>query len=230
MKQLFLLFLPFLLFAQNYTFSGGHENIAQAIAGKVLRKAYLRANIPIKTIFIAPEESLQRSNSGEIDGELARINTLPELYANLMIVPVPLVYVEAVAFSNNTKIKIQKWEDLKNYSFTIVKGTKFIEKNTKNLKKDFVLNFSEAFSKLRKKETEIIVIPKKAAIGLSLKMHECNIEAVSPVLKRLKLYHFVHKKNAHLIPIISPILKRMKDSGEIEYLGKAYLRSITNVY
>jgi len=230
MKQLFLLFSPLILLAQSYTFSGADENVVQIMAGKILTKAYKDINIDIETVFVQAEASLQSSNNGERDGELARIKTIDTLYPNLSLVPVPLVKVEAIAFSRKRYIDIKEWEDLKSYRLVIVRGTKFIEKATKGISKRYTDTFKEAFDKLNAQETDVVVIPNKAAIRLMLRDEYCHIHAVSGVLKGLDLYHFVHKKNKHLIPLITPVLKKMKESGEIAYIQKSYLRSLTSSY
>jgi len=226
MKQLLLMIFPFVLLAQTYTFSGPAENVVQSVSGIILKKAYDRANISVNIIFQQAEASLQASNAGETDGEIARIKKIAKLYPNLRIVPVELTFVVAVAFSKDDTIKISKWSDLQDFDITIVKGTKFIEKGTKGFKKKLALGFKEAFDKLNENTTQIVVIPKKAAVKMMLRDKYCEIKSVSPVLQRLSLYHFVHKKNAHLIPIIQPILQKMKDSGEIKYINSSYLRTI----
>jgi len=227
MKQLCILFIPFLLLAQSYTFSGNKDNVAQATAALILKKAYAKAKIPINIVSFPLEESLQKSNSGQSDGEISRIKTITQRYPNLRIVPVPLVHVEAAAFSKDTSIKITRWRDLKDYNFTIVKGAKFIEKATKGMDKEIALTFKEAFDRLKKQQTELVVIPKNAAISLSLQAQYKDIKKVSCVLEKLQLFHFVHKKNTHLIPLITPILKQMKSSGEIEYFRRSYLKRLT---
>jgi len=228
MKQIFLLFLPFTLFAHTYIFSGANENVVQIIASKILKVAYQRADIPIRVVFLPPQASLEASSSGRLDGELARIKNISKIYPNLVQVPISLIEVEAVAFSKDTNISIKTWDDLKNYNFTIVKGTKFIEKSTQAYDKTLTNTFLEAFDALKEDKTDIIVIPRKAAIRLILRDEYINIKAVSPILQQLKLYHFVHQKNKHLIPIIFPILKQMQERGEIEYIKKSYLRSLTH--
>ena len=230
MKHLLLYILPFLLMAEDYTFSGAKENVVQIISGKILKKAYKDINLDINAIYVQAEESLQNSNTGEVDGELARIKHINKLYPNLMLVPVPLVKVEAYAYSRKRYIDIKKWEDLKSYRLAIVKGTKFIEKGTKGISKEYTDTFEEAFDKLNAHETDVVVMPKKAAIRLMLRDEYCDIHAASGVLKSLDLYHFVHKKNKHLIPLITPVLQKMKESGEISYIHKSYLRSLTSIY
>ncbi len=219
---------PFLLHAETYLFSGGKNNLVMIIASKVLEKAYERAGLEMTPLFIPLEESLQRSNSGQTDGELARIEKITKLYPNLRQVPVEIAAVEAVAFSKNSSLSIKEWSDLAGHELTIVKGTKFIEKATENIPRRFVSSFTEAVQALESNTTEIIVIPKLAGLNLNLEAENKNLKVVSGTLKKLPLYHFVHKKNVHLIPIITPVLQKMKESGEIDYIRKAYLRSITS--
>jgi hypothetical protein len=38
----------------------------------------------------------------------------------------------------------------------------------------------------------------------------------------------MHKRNAHLIPIITPILQKTKDRNEFKYIKKSYLRYLTH--
>lgn len=228
MKQFLLLCLPLFLFAQTYTFSGVHDNVVQIVAGKVLQKAYASAGISTHIIYQQAETSLQESNLGKNDGQLARIKNISKDYPNLVIMNVPLATVKAVAYSNNPRIRIENWNDLRAYKFSVVKGAKFIENATQGYQKKELQSFAQALKELHEGKTEVIVIPKKAAVKLILENDYKDIHVVSPVLKTLKLYHCVHKKNAHLVPIITPTLQQMKESGEIEHIRNSYLRSLTN--
>ena len=216
------------LFAQTYTFSGGKNNVVQMVASKILKKAYAEANIEIEALFLPLQESLEQSNEGITDGELARIEKITELYPNLRCVPVSISSVEAVAFSKKQDIFIHDWNDLQGRNFTIVRGAKFIESATKNMQKQYVSSIKEAFISLENGKTDIIVLPKKSAIRLILKKEFKNIKPISNTLQELELFHFVNKKNAYLIPIITPILQKMKDNGEILYMNNAFLRGVTH--
>ena len=230
MKLLFLIFFlfPLMLNAQTYTFSGGKNNVVHIIAAKVLTKAYARAGIKTRPYFTSLSHSLKLSNRGDTDGELARVKKISAIYPNLVQVPVVLTHVEAIAYSKNKNLNIKNWNDLRGHRFLIVKGAKFIEQATENFEKELVNTFEEAFKKLSHDKTEIIVIPKKAAVRLILQQENIDIQPVSDSLQTLDMYHFVHKKNAHLIPIITPILEKMSKSGEIQYISNSYLRSVTH--
>lgn len=226
MKYLLILLLSLSLSAKTYTISGGKNNVTQIIASKILEVAYFRAGLDMNTSFIQLEESLLSSNSGKTDGEIARIKKISLIYTNLVIVPVALTSVEAIAFSKKD-ITIKTWDDLKAYDFSIVKGAKFIEIATKKMDKKFVLSFEQAFIDLKNDKTQVIVLPKLAGLKYMYSQEFYDIKPVSSSLKTLKLYHFVNKKNIHLIPLLTPILKSMLESGEIRYWRDSHLRSIS---
>lgn len=221
-----LVLLP-LLNAKTYSISGGTNNTVQKIASFLLKNAYARAGLKMKPVFMQLEQSLISSNSGQTDGEMARIKKISMNYSNLLIVPVPLITVHAIAFSTNKDIYISKWSDLKDYRVTIVKGTKFIEAATQDINRTLVMHFKDAFHALQEGKTDIIVVPKLAGLTAIFLNKYKNIITVSKPLKSLPLYHFVHKKNANVIPLLTPILQKMRDSGEIAYARRSYLNSIT---
>lgn len=229
MKLLFIFFIFLLtLHAKTYVISGGINNSSQTIASKILKIAYTRAGLKINFKFMQLEKSLFSSNTALTDGEISRIKNINKIYKNLLIIPVPLVTVQAITFSKNSSLYIDKWSDLKAYNVTIVSGTKFIEQATKehNITTNLVPKFKDAFKKLTTDNTEAIVVPKLVGLKYIYLTNSKQIHMVSKPLKTMKLYHFVNTKNKDLVPILTPILQRMKDSGEVRYWKNAYLRSL----
>ncbi|RDH86079.1 MAG: hypothetical protein DIZ80_01010 [endosymbiont of Galathealinum brachiosum] len=225
-----LLLLPLPLTAESYLFSGGSRNVAMTIASEVLIKAYSNAGIDIEPVFLNLEESLQQSNAGITDGELARIEKISDIYQNLMQVPVSIVSVEAVAFSKKPSLLIDKWEDLRDHKVVIIKGAKFIETATEHLPVQKALSAQGAFDRLNKGLVDIVVLPKLAGWSIIHRKKYKNIRMVSASLKKMKLYHFVHKKNRHLIPVITPHLKEMEKTGEISYIRNTQLRRLSKTF
>jgi len=221
-----LIVLPFLLYSKTFIITGGENNTVQEIAYRIIEKAYHRAHLNIQPLYLPLEKSLIFSNSDQSDGEMARIEKITHLYPNLKIVPVNIISAQAVAFSKNKSLKIKNWNDLKGHRVTVVKGAKFIEKATQDINTSITYTFEEAFEKLNNNETEIIVIPKLAGYKMQYVKKYSKIRAVSKSLKTIKLYHFVTKKNSYLIPILTPILQQMKDSGEMNYIRSSYLNSL----
>ena len=220
------LLLALSLSAKTYVISGGKNNTPQIIASKIMKVAYSRSNLDVEIKFLNLEDSLKASNSGETDGEIARIKKISLLYENLVIVPVQLITVDAIAFSKDTNITVTKWDDLKDYDVTIVKGAKFIEKAMQDMNKTFVPTFKEAFENLVDNKTKIIVVPRLAGLKYIYLHDKLNIKPISKSLQSVKLYHFVNKKNEDLVPILKNILEDMKASGEINYWHKSYIKSL----
>lgn len=202
----------------------------QTIAATILVKAYERADIEIKPVFLNLQQSLHQSNAGITDGEIARVNAITKFTPNLRKVPVAIMFLDAVAFSKNSSIKINSWADLRNYKFTIVKGVKFIEVATEQHERREATSHVEALALLQSDKTEIVVTSKIAFVNLMYRKKHNKIKAVSDSLKRLQLYHFVHMKNSRLIPVITPILQNMLDSGEIAHIRKAQLIKATKKF
>jgi len=223
---LFLLITLISLNADSYIFSGGKTNTAHFIAKEILTKAYTKANIPVSFKLLNLQESLQKSNAGIYDGEISRIKDINKHYTNLRIIPISTIEIQAVAFSKNKKSIINSYADLEGKNFAIVRGAKFIETATKDYAKTYKKNFYEALESLNNNEIDIIVCPKLAALSIIYKKKYTNIHIVSQSLQNVKLYHFVHKKNTHLIPIITPILQQMQKSKELEYIKQKFLRQL----
>jgi polar amino acid transport system substrate-binding protein len=223
--------------AKIYVFSGGQNTVGQFIASEVLTKAYEKLDIEIEPLFIPLQESLDKANAGITDGEIARIKSINEFAPNLVRVPVPIFSIEAVAFAKvadvqgettDSELNISSWDDLKAHRFAIVKGSKFIEKATKDMSKKWTDTYDEALSLLNEGKTDIAVLPRLAALKIIYENQYNQIKAISPPLERVKLFHFVHKKNRKLVPLVTPILLEMKQSGEIDFARTAYFKRLTS--
>jgi len=228
MKTLFtfVFLIPLLLQAQSYTFSGARDNINQKIASIIVIKAYAQLGITITPKFLLFKESVVEANKGVYDGEFARFDGIVKFYPNLIKVPVEIILSQAAAFSKNKNLQIHEWKDLKGHDFIVVEGIKYIEKNTHDMKRKLVEDCFIAFELLHEGKTEIVVGPRHQGLYICKQAFHMEITQVGEVLQSEPLYHFVHKKNAHLIPLITPILEEMKRSGEMEYIKQNYLRKL----
>ncbi|MDF1881173.1 transporter substrate-binding domain-containing protein, partial [Sulfurimonas sp. MAG313] len=222
-----LSYMVLMLEAREIILNADASNMVQSTNIEILKKAYKSLGIDIVVTSHSLSQSLKLSNSGEIDGEPGRIKKISKKFPNLVRVPVPINYVEAVAFGKNKDISIKKWAELKPYKIGVVKGVKFIEGPTKDMNKVVYTSFKKAFKDLDIGKIDLVVCPKVTGrfVVQTQKYHE--IFKVSRALKRLHLYHFLHKKNASLVASLTPILKEIKKSGEISYIRAAYIRKRT---
>ena len=225
-KYIFLLWVLTLpLLSQTMTFSGIKGNLVHELSSVIMKKAYTDIGIDAKFQFLPGERALKHSNSGLTDGEISRIKRVSKKYPNLLLVPVKINSVDAAVYSKDTTLSIKKWDDLKPYKVAIVKGTKFIEKGSKHLHPFVVSQFKIAFDMLLAGRVNIIVVPKLTGDTFIHKKRYKSIISLGISLKRLDLYHFIHKKNKKILPHITQSLQNMQNSGEIIKLREAFIQS-----
>lgn len=229
MKSIVLIFFVTLLSiseARALTFSVNQDSVAHDIGTTILTKAYNRIGITPQFISMPLQQSLEMSNAGQIDGEIVRIKKITEMYPNLVEIPVIISFVEGIAFSKDYSMEINSWEDLKPYKIAIIEGVKFIEKGTEGMNRILVDGYKEAFTLLKSDEVDIVVSTKTSGVFIAHKLRYRDIKPIGSVLQKLDLYHFLHKKNAHIIPQLTPVLQTMKKSGEISYIRGQYLNNL----
>jgi len=223
---LMLLSIVHIINASELVFSSGKHNILHKISSEVLSKAYTSLDIKTKFIYGDFEKSLTLSNSGVIDGEIARLKKLNKKYKNLLLIPVSINHMDAVAFGKDTSIHISKWKDLKNYDIGIVEGTKCIEDGTSCLITSKYKGFDELFEALHIGRIDIAIAPKMSGLYIIHLYNYKNIHLISQSLDHVKMYHFLHKKNSSLVPKITETLKNMKKNNELSDIRNSYLKQL----
>ncbi|QTA85079.1 substrate-binding periplasmic protein [Desulfonema magnum] len=185
-----------------------------AVVGvNILREAYQRIGIQIETKILPAERALHMANKGKFDGEVIRIREVQELYPNLRRVPVPVIAMEGVVFTKDVTFDVTGWESLKPYTIGILIGSKFIEKGTRGLTVEAVPTYKQVLLKLNAGRTDVAVMARTNGLIELRKLNMKGIRVLEPPLVKARLYHYLHKKNEHLIPQIAQVLKNMVEEG-----------------
>ncbi len=96
-------------------FSASDDPIAM-ISERILKEAYQKLGIRMRTRILPAERALRHSNSGQCDGEINRIRQVNKKYKNLVLVPIEINYLEGVAFAKYGIQPIKNWQSLKSFS------------------------------------------------------------------------------------------------------------------
>ena len=130
-NTILLLFAGLLLFhgpvlALETIIANGVEGSADAKAGfAVVREAYKQIGYEIDMKWLPGATALERSNSGEVDAELQRIDGISRKFPNLIQVPIPINFLQGSVFATNVSFPVTGWYSLKPYRIGIVKGIIF---------------------------------------------------------------------------------------------------------
>jgi polar amino acid transport system substrate-binding protein len=217
--------LPVLHAQQTITLSATKGSVGdEFIFNQILKEAYKRIGITVNVEFLPNERALMHSNEGVTDGETARVLAITNKFPNLVVVPVPVMRVNIVAYTTkNEVIPISGWGSLKPYKIVFIRGSKILQINAENFQWDYhEANTSiQMFNMLLLNRAEIAVASTfrgtSALATLKNEGHPIEqIRTLDPPLSEVLLYHFLHKKNQHLVPKITASLKEMEKGGTLK--------------
>jgi len=195
----------------------------QVLGAKILAEIYQRAGVTLELVPLPGARAILASSTGRLDGEQMRIYKVGDLYPDLIRVPTPYIYFEPTAFSFRKDIEIKGWSSLKSYHVARVRGIKFAELGLKEAKKVVVLNNNKVmFNMLKHHRIEVVVSTKFSGLYQINQLELKGVNIFKPPLERHYLYHYLHKKNRHLAPILDDVIKSMRQSGELEALRNRY--------
>ena len=190
------------------------------IPERIMAEAYSELGIPIKIVKLPAARSLHSSNKGLADAELARVRVNPVEYPNLEIVPVVIDTIEGAVFTKVVHFDVAGWESLRPYKIGIRLGIKFTEKGTKGMNVVVINNNAQLVRMLDLGRLDIVVMNRNNALYEIERFDLREIKELSPPVHYKEVFHYLHKKNTHLIPKLTAILGKMKSSGRMEQIAR----------
>lgn len=189
---------------------------SDAYAGDViLRQAYRRLGIDLKIRKLPAERALRLADSGQVDGEVQRIDAIRHVYKNLVQIRPAINFLEAAVFTGSKNFPVEGWESLRPYRIGIIRGIKFAEANTTGMRRYIASGYDALFRMLNNGSLDVGVVPRINGLWHQIISGSDRIHELRPPVTRFKLYHYLHKKNRNLVPMISKVLAEMDVSGEL---------------
>jgi len=180
----------------------------------IVMSMFQRLGLKANTILLPSQRSLINANSGENDGNIARIKGLEKKFPNLLMVPEKIIDFDFVAFykrSNN--ISVTNWQSLKPYHVGFIHGWKYFEKKVQHYSSlNKVKNTKQLFYLLKKDRVDLVLYDLWSGLWW-LKHHGENIHYLKPPIASVKLYLYVNKKHEKLVPQLAQALADMKRDG-----------------
>ncbi len=199
-----------------------------AISKRVLNVAYDRLGIEMVAVDLPAERAIYGANAGEADGELYRIKNIHLKYKNLIMVPVPIGMMEGIAITTQKDLSIDTWEELSPHRTCIRNGVKFAEAGTREFDVITVNSNKQLFGMLGKNRCDVIIIARITSIPLvSDFIKKENGQTYQSTLQTYPLFHYLHKKNADLVPKLVKVLTEMEEEGLIEEIRSQYIAEIS---
>jgi polar amino acid transport system substrate-binding protein len=197
------------------------------VSERVLREAYKRLQIDIKIRRLPAARALHESNIGVYDGELYRIRGVNKEYPNLIPISVPINVMEGVAFTEDIHFNVNGWESLRPFKLGIQRGAKFVERAafaTKRNNVQVVNTNAQLFKMLKGGRIEVVVASRLSGLNTMQVNGITGIKILDRPIESYRLYHYVHKKNKHLVVDLTSVLMDMEKEGLIKKIRREFIR------
>ena len=189
----------------------GSADVEAGVA--VVKEAYQHLGIDVKVRWMKDKNALAQSDSGKVDGEVQRIDGINRTYANLIQVPIPVNFLHGAAFSKKHSFPITGWYSLKPYRVGIVEGIVFSKETAQGIQIKTAESYEELVAMLDRDKIDVAVMPRTIGMITIKKQKIKGVKALGGVLETFFLYHYLHRKNEHLVPMVEKELKRMLLDG-----------------
>jgi len=199
-----------------------------AASKQVLEQAYAQLGIEIETRAWPSERALVLSNYGDLDGEVIRISQVGKQYTNLIRVPVPVNYFDAMVFTKRSDIVVDGWESLKPLSVLMRIGSKYAEYGIQGPNVRKLPSYEEVFQTLNNSRFDVAVSTRIIGTQEVNKLGLKDVLMMEPPLQSYELFHFLHRKHENLVPDIEFVLKNMERQREIKRILQQYFDGLND--
>jgi polar amino acid transport system substrate-binding protein len=175
----------------------------------------------------ASERSLINANEGIDDGQALRVAGLEKLYPNLIQVPEPVIDNDFVAMSIAHDFPTSSWNALQPYSVTYIIGWKIFENQVPpSVARTPVREAEQLFTLLERGRVDVALYERWQGLAQARAQGLRAVRVMEPPLVRTKMYMYLHKKHAALVPRVALALAELKRNGAYQRIHDKTLGSL----
>jgi polar amino acid transport system substrate-binding protein len=196
--------------------------ISAKICDTVVTEALKKVNIEVEAILLPSKRAFYMSNQGQTDGEMCRMKGFNDTYKNLIRIDPSIFPFDAHVFTIDKRpnIEVNGWDGLKKYAIGIQAGHYYAKNATQGfLSVTPTYNDLSLIRKLDAGIIDVAVMVRPDAIdainqaGQNNLLQGGEIIMLEPAIASFPLHFYLHKKNAHLLPMVNKAIKDIVDSG-----------------
>ncbi|WP_339864046.1 hypothetical protein [Paremcibacter congregatus] len=179
----------------------------------IVKQAYEKAGIKYRFTPLPSLRSLEEANAGVIDGEVGRIPEAVKRYKNLVRVNVPIYYGTGYAFTTRNDIDVYQDDLLSKYHVGYRRGSLWAAIELRGREADIAKNHLTLFKMLSRGRFDIALAapPFEKDVQRFIKESNPRVIRLEPAVRTSPVYHFVHRKNAAIIPKLEAALRALQE-------------------
>lgn len=182
---------------------------------RIATEMYKRAGYQLLITRLPAERGLIMADRGIHDGILSRVGgVLQQRYPNLVQLDEPTFQRDFVAFSKQKDLKIESWDDLKDFNVGIITGWKILENNIKNAKTlTKVKGVPQLFRLIEEDRADVIIFARYSGLQKIKDFGITDLQVVGKPLATKDMTYYVHSRHKGLIPKLNESLRAIKEDG-----------------
>lgn len=166
----------------------------------------------------ATERGMLNANEGVDDGLAMRVAGLEKQYPNLIRVPEEVAVNDFVAITAGPRFVADGWDALKPYVVSYIIGWKVFEYNVPQGKEiTLVRDADQLFGLLARGRADVALYERWQGLAKTRAMG-IKVQVLEPPLVRTKMYMYLHKKHADLVPRVAAALAKLKRDGTYQHI------------
>lgn len=206
--------------ADIYRFVAIEGLVAQQIGSQVMTEVYRQLGHQIHITPMPAKRAQRQAVSGIEDGEIMRVYFYGDQNPQMIRIPIPIHSVATTGFIRKDKeIIVKSREDLKKYRVAKVRGIKHTDLIARDLTK--IHESNSIVYMMNALVADHIDVALTTLVDGQLSIKRMNLTDIKPLetpLALRRLYHYVHEKNAHLVPGLTSKIEELKKNGQLQDL------------
>jgi polar amino acid transport system substrate-binding protein len=186
----------------------------------IYTEAFSRMGYGFKLMSQPGERAMIDANQGIVDGEAGRISSIDkQKYANLIMVPYPIITMQDGAYSTDISIRINGWESLrgKPYKVGLLKGIKSVEQKLPlYVDKTNILTLSDpeqCLKMLQAKRIDLFIVDTQIEDSSFMQSGAYKDVKRVGIVEAKVLYPWLHRRHKNLVGRLAEMLKTLRSEG-----------------
>lgn len=194
---------------------------------QLIQAVFREVNIEAELLIYptATERGMLNANEGIDDGLAMRVAGLEKQYPNLVRVPEEVIINDFVAISTRHRFETSGWDTLKPYAVGYIIGWKVFEQNVPQGKEiTKVRDAEQLFTLLANNRADVALYERWQGVVQTRAMG-IRVNVLEPPLVHTKMYMYLHKKHAALVPRVAQALLKLKQNDTYQRIYNSTLTS-----
>ncbi len=205
--------------------SATNQSRVAAVSEIIMVRAYSALGYKLNVAYLPGKQALFKSNQGQTDAELVRIEAVSLKYPNLVRVPEALFDVRGMAFSRDQSMTVMGEQDLWGRRVGIVRGIQWAAKITEGLSPKVANDVHQLFQFLANRQIDIALEAQLTGQPELKHFPNRGLSMAIGSITRFPVFHFLNKKHLNLIAPIAEEIRKMKKRGEIRRIFQNYYKN-----